>query len=304
MKIIEITKLLDDVKIVGNGEVEIDSLGLCNREYINMKILSYAISSNYIDNVINNHSVKVLMVREDIMESYKEIMLERKGALLICSKATEMMFYELHTKLLQSGRFYEQFEFESKVGNNCSIDTTAKICPGVIIGDNVKIGAYSIIKAGTIISNNTEIGCFTTIGAEGFQIIKDAYGVPFHVEHAGGVEIGENCYIGNHVNICNGLFNENTYIGNNVMIDNLIHVAHNCRICDKSVVTAGTVLCGSSYLLSGSWVGTNSTVLNRVELGENSLVGIGSVVTRDVPANSVAYGVPAKIHRQDDINGK
>lgn len=297
MKIAEIVKLLDDVTIIGNDEVEIESLGLCNREYIDINILSYVTSSKYINNVINNNSVKVLMVSEDIMEPYKEIMINRKGTLLICSNSTEYEFYKLHAKLVKSKSFYEQFEFESQVGTNCSIDDTVKIYPGVIIGDNVKIGEYSIIKPGTIISNNTEIGCFTTIGAEGFQIIKDDYGVPFHVNHAGGVVIGENCYIGNHVNICNGLFKENTYIGNNVMIDNLIHVAHNCKIYDKAVVTAGTILCGSSYLLSGSWIGTNSTVLNQVELGENSLVGIGSVVTRNVPPNSVAYGVPAKIHR-------
>lgn len=294
MKIKKIVKLIEGLTILGNEEVDIDSLGLCNREYVDMNILSYATSKKYVNNVINNHSVKALIVSEDISDSYKEIMFKRDGALLICTYASEMTFYRLHIILLQLGNFYDLFEFNSQIGNNCTIDKTVKIYPGVIIGDNVKIGEYSVIRPGTTISNNTEIGSFATIGAEGFQIIKDYDGIPYHVKHAGGVEIGENCYIGNHVNICNGLFREKTFIGNNVMIDNLIHVAHNCRICDKSVVTAGTILCGSSALMEGSWIGTNSTVLNQVVVGENSVVGIGSVVTRNVTNNSIVYGVPAK----------
>lgn len=297
MKIAEIVKLLEGVVIVGNDQVEIDSLGLCNRDYTDMNILSYVTSSNYIDDVINNKSIKALILSSDIMESYKEIMLNRNGSLLICNKETEIYFYMLHTKLLQLEIFYEQFTFKSKIGSNCSIDSTAKIYPGVVIGDNVNIGEYSIIRPGTIILDNTEVGSFTTIGAEGFQIIKDNNGIPYHIKHAGGVEIGKSCYIGNHVNICNSLFKEKTYIGNNVMIDNLVHIAHNCKIYEKSVITAGTILCGSSYLFSGSWIGTNSTVLNRVEVGENAVVGIGSVVTRPVPENSIVFGVPAKIHR-------
>jgi acetyltransferase-like isoleucine patch superfamily enzyme len=48
----------------------------------------------------------------------------------------------------------------------------------------------------------------------------------------------------------------------------------------------------------GASIGSGCTILSRVTIGENSIIGAGSVVTRDIPANSVAYGNPARVHRQ------
>jgi len=79
------------------------------------------------------------------------------------------------------------------------------------------------------------------------------------------------------------------------MIDNLVHIAHNVYVGEGAVITAGTILCGSSIVEDDAWIGVNTSVLNKVNIGCNSKIGIGSVVTRDVPQNSLAYGVPAKV---------
>ena len=61
------------------------------------------------------------------------------------------------------------------------------------------------------------------------------------------------------------------------------------------VITPGVVLCGSSALEEDAWLGPNSSVLNKVTVGKNSMIGMGSVVTRSIPADSLAYGVPARV---------
>ena len=87
-----------------------------------------------------------------------------------------------------------------------------------------------------------------------------------------------------------------TYIGEGAKIDNLVHVAHNLYIGRNAVVTAHVILCGSSRVEEGAWIVPNSSVLNRVVIGRGAKVGLGSVVTRDVPPYSVVYGSPAKEH--------
>ena len=86
------------------------------------------------------------------------------------------------------------------------------------------------------------------------------------------------------------------------MIDNLAYVGHNVRIGENAVVTAGTILCGSATVEDGAWVGSNSSVLNRVTVGSGAMVGIGSVVTRDIPKDALAYGVPARVRGEQTLH--
>ncbi len=81
----------------------------------------------------------------------------------------------------------------------------------------------------------------------------------------------------------------------NTKIDNLVYVGHNVFIGDNAVITAGTMLCGSCVVENQAWIGVNTSILNRVVVGENSKVGMGSVVTHNVPAATLVYGVPARI---------
>lgn len=60
------------------------------------------------------------------------------------------------------------------------------------------------------------------------------------------------------------------------------------------------MLCGTSTIEKGAWLGTNTTVKNRVVVGNDSLVGIGSVVTRDITKGTIAYGNPARIARSKE----
>jgi UDP-3-O-[3-hydroxymyristoyl] glucosamine N-acyltransferase len=274
-------------------DVTIDGLNFCNRETTRTAILSFATNVNYYDNIVNNQSLCALIVSPKDLKEYKE-RLEGRNIIFIADENPEWVFFDIHDFLAKNTDFYNIYDFPKKIGANCNIHSTAIIEDGVIIGENVVIDAHSVICKGSIISSGTIIGKNTTIASEGFQIIKKGNSNR-HINHYGGVYIGENVYVGDSSCICKSLFEGNTFIGNNVKIDSLVQINHNNYVGCNAVITAGVKLCGSTVIEDGVWVGTNSTVLNRVIIGKNAKIGIGSVVTRNIEPGRLAYGVPAKM---------
>ncbi|EAQ65696.1 UDP-3-O-[3-hydroxymyristoyl] glucosamine N-acyltransferase [Marinomonas sp. MED121] len=159
------------------------------------------------------------------------------------------------------------------------IHPTAKIHPTANILDNVYI------------DSNVEIGPQSTIGYSGF-----GYGrldsTPYRLTHLGGVVIKEHTKINAHVTVASGTFLP-TVIGENVIIDDHVHIAHNCQIGDESTITAGATLSGSVNMAGKNWLGPNSSIINGASLGEGVFIGIGSSVTKSFDSGTVA-GNPAK----------
>lgn len=281
--------------IVGNKNVNILGMNLCNRETKYENIISYAVSAKYVEVVKKAVHIKVLIINEKDADSFKEILEQRGGAVLLTKKPEEY-FYALHEFLYFNTEFYKKYDFKSKIGKNCKIADSVVIEEGVVIGNNVTIGANTVIKHGTVIEDNVIIGCNSTIGSEGFQLIVDGNNPPVHVTHAGGCHISSNVYIGDNTCVCNSLFEGETYIGENAKIDNLVHIAHNLYVGKNAVITAHVILCGSSRVEEGAWIAPNVSVINRVTIGAYSKVGMGSVVTKDVEPYTVVFGNPAKKH--------
>ncbi len=136
---------------------------------------------------------------------------------------------------------------------------------GIHLGKNVSIGPYSIIRAsyslnkiggGVVIHDNTSLDAFCFLGA------------------AGGIEIGENVLIGQHV----------SFHAQN----------HNYQFKDKLIKDQGVTSYGIK-VGSDCWIGANVTILDGVIIGKGCVVGAGSVVTRNIPDYAVVVGVPAKI---------
>lgn len=288
ISITEISEILG-IDYLGKNQT-INGLNLCNRKTIYNNIITYVTNDKYFEDILNNTAVSTIILTSELFDFYKKI---ERDISFIVTDSPEDDFYRLHHYLYYKTDFYNHHEFISIIGKNCSIHQTSFIDDGVIIGDNVIIGPKSVVKKGSIIGNNVIIGCNSVIGSEGFQalIIK---GKPMLAKHVGQTCIKNNVCIGDNTDICNSLFEGYTLIDENVKIDNLVYVAHNCNIGKNSVITAGTIICGSSILKENTWIGANSTILNRVRIENNALIGIGSVVTRNIKENSIAYGVPAK----------
>ena len=276
--------------MIGNNYI-INGLNLCNRNSIYDSVLSYVTSIKYIKYIRKNPSIKAVILPYDIYDFMQN---EFPNLSFFVSSCPEEKFYELHTYLYNSKDFYDNFDFKKIIGNNCLIHGTAIIEDGVIIGDNVTIGQYSVVKKGTIIENNTIIGGGSVIGSEGFQLITDCYGNNTLIKHVGGCKLEEYVYIGNNTTVCNSLFEDATTIGHHTKIDNLVHIAHNSKIGNNCSLTAGVILSGSTIIKDNVWVAPNSTILNKVVLGNKSFVGIGSVVLKNVKENNRVFGNPAK----------
>jgi UDP-3-O-[3-hydroxymyristoyl] glucosamine N-acyltransferase len=86
-----------------------------------------------------------------------------------------------------------------------------------------------------------------------------------------------------------------TFLGAETMLDNLVHVAHNVRIGRRASLTACVELSGSVTVGDGVWLAPGVTVNHLVTIGNHSFIGTGSVVVRDIPPYSLAYGSPCRV---------
>lgn len=285
----EISRILE-LKLIGKNYC-INGLNLCNKNSIHNSIISYITSNKYIRYIRQNPLVKALILTQEMYDLMNE---EFTDLSFFITDYPEETFYDLHAYLCNLNIFYEQFNFEKTIGDNCLIHESAILENGIEIGNNVRIGQNTVIKKGTIIEDNVKIGCGSIIGSEGFQLISDHSGNNKLIKHIGGCHIRKNVSIGDNTTICNSLFENTTVIGFNTKIDNLVHVAHNCIIGDNCVLTAGVILSGSTLIGNNVWIAPNSTISNHVILENNSFIGIGSVVLKKIKERSKVFGNPAK----------
>jgi acetyltransferase-like isoleucine patch superfamily enzyme len=143
----------------------------------------------------------------------------------------------------------------------------------VTLGDGVRI--FNFVNAyGCSIDDNSKVGAF--------------------VEIQKGATIGKNCKISSHTFICEGVhIEDNVFIGHGVMFTNdLFPRATNP---DGSQQTDADWNVVETFVKKGASIGSNATILCGITIGENALVGAGAVVTKDVPADTIVAGSPAKV---------
>lgn len=177
------------------------------------------------------------------------------------------------------------------IGRYCAIDDSVEIGEGTIIRNNVVITGRVKIGKNCFIKSNT------VIGEKGFGFGFTEYLTPVEIVHTGGVVIGDNVEIGALCTVCSGTV-EPTVLENWVKLDDHIHIAHNCYIEEKSILTAHADLSGGVRIGKGSWIGPCSTVTVKVRVAPGTLVGQGAVVMRDTEENDVVVGVPARFIRK------
>jgi UDP-3-O-[3-hydroxymyristoyl] glucosamine N-acyltransferase LpxD len=167
------------------------------------------------------------------------------------------------------------------IGPNCSIEGGTTLCAGVVIYRDTKIGSKCFIRSNTV------------IGEDGFGVEAMDSDMTFRLPHVGGVVIGNNVNIGSLNSIASGTIFPTT-IADFVQTDNLVHIAHNVKIGQGTLITACAEISGSVTIGKRVWLGPNCSVMNGITLGDDCLVGLGSVVTKNVAENSIVAGNPAR----------
>lgn len=180
----------------------------------------------------------------------------------------------------------------AKIGNNVTIGPFTAIDKNVIIGNDTVIGANSHIQKGSIIGNRVIIRSNVTIGNWGFGFVKDENGKNINFPHFGNVVIEDDVQIGSSTCVDRGTLGD-TIIKKGVKIDNLVHVAHNVIIGENAIVIACTMIGGSTIIGDNCWVAPSAILFNGIKIGENSTLGMGCLVTKDVPPNTTVTGSPA-----------
>ena len=180
------------------------------------------------------------------------------------------------------------------IGSNCYIGNYAVVGKDCEIGNNTVIYDRAVIVQKCKIGNNCLIEPGVTVGADGFAYERDPETLELErFPHIGGVVIGNNVEICANSSIARGSLSD-TIIGDGTKLDALVHVAHNVVIGRNCELTAGTIIGGSTTLGDTCWTGLNSTLKNKIKLGNKVIVGAGALVINDVPDEDIVAGVPAK----------
>ena len=149
------------------------------------------------------------------------------------------------------------------------------IAPDVKLGRDVKLSKF-INLYGCDIGDESKIGAFV-------EIQKNA-------------TIGKRCKISSHTFICEGVtIEDNVFIGHGVMFINDSYPR--ATAATGSLQTEADWKVERTVVKKGASIGSGATILSNISIGENAIVGAGSVVTKDVPPNSIVVGNPAKVLR-------
>ncbi|HAB39469.1 MAG TPA: N-acetyltransferase [Rhodobacteraceae bacterium] len=148
-----------------------------------------------------------------------------------------------------------------------------KIASDVTLGSKVKVFAF-VNLYGCEIGDETKIGTF--------------------VEIQKGATIGARCKISSHSFICEGVTIESeVFVGHSVTFINDRHPRATAK--DGKLQTEADWECQQTLVKRGASIGSGTTILGGVTIGENATIGAGSMVTKDVPADATVVGNPARI---------
>lgn len=175
----------------------------------------------------------------------------------------------------------------AKLGKNVTVEAYAVVKSTVTLKDNVVIKSHAYIDGNTTIGEGTKIYPFASIGTK-TQDLKFRGETTF-------VEIGSNCEIREFVTI-NSSSGENTTVkvGNFCLIMAYCHIAHNCEIGNRVVMSNNATLAGHVIIEDNAIIGGLTPIHQFVRVGAFAMVGGMSRITHDVPPYTIGAGIPFK----------
>lgn len=177
------------------------------------------------------------------------------------------------------------------IGEGTEIQAGTVVADSVSIGKNCRIGSNVTIAHDCVIGDNVYIEAGAVIGGDGFGWANNS-GTWVKIPQVGRVVIGNNVSIGNNVCIDRGAIGD-TIIEDNCIIDNLVHIAHNCVIGSGSAVAGQTGFAGSTTLGKYCTIAGQAGFSGHISIADNSHFLAKAGVTHDIKEPGAYSGFPA-----------
>jgi UDP-3-O-[3-hydroxymyristoyl] glucosamine N-acyltransferase len=225
------------------------------------------------------------------------------------TKLPRIVVQDVHRALAEVLRaFYPEPQVPDGVHPSAIVDASAQVGARVRIGAYCVIGANCVIGADSILYPQVTLYPKVKLGERcvvhsGARIGSDGFGYVFvdgkhqKVPQVGGVVVGDDVEIGANTCIDRGSVGA-TEIGNGVKIDNLVHIGHNVRIGDLSIIVAQVGVSGSTVIGKGVTLAGQAGLQGHIHIGDGAIIGGQAGVLGDVPAGAVYSGYPARPHKE------
>ncbi len=184
------------------------------------------------------------------------------------------------------------------VGEGAEVGANARLHAGVVVGRGCRLGADVVLHPHVVLYDDCVLGdrvvvhANAVLGADGFGYrLRD--GRHERVPHVGWVEVEDDVEIGAGSTIDRGTFGP-TRIGAGTKIDNLVMVAHNCRIGRHNILAGQVGLAGSAATGDFVVMAGQAGAVDHVRIGDRAVVGARAAVLDDVPADGRVLGYPAR----------
>ena len=303
----EIAALIDG-ELIGDGDIKIN--GLDSIETARQGDLTFA-DENHIAAAKNSNASAVIVPKnfggelpknsikaENPKFAFAKLMEIFKPQIEIPAGISSQAFIGENVKISSSAKIMA-FAY---IDNGAEISDGAIIYPHTYIGQNVKIGANTIIYSSVTIREYCKIGArcvihsSAVIGADGFGFTTSK-GVHTKVPQIGNVVVEDDVEIGAHVGIDRAAMGS-TVIGHGTKIDNLVHIAHNCRIGANCLIVAQTGISGSTIVGDNVTFGGQVGTVGHIKIGGNSVYAARSGISKNMPEGFFGSGFPIQPHNE------
>lgn len=295
MQKVELNKIEEYLNSCGfefqiEGEKDIIVEGFSSISNYKDKTMTWLRDEKSVDDSIREKTILLCIVQEGV---------EIEARTKIISKIPRTIFFSVLTQFWDDMDEGQQpigqgtvIGKQVQVGNNVQIGSNCSLSGKINIGDNTVIGDNVVIRNRVNIGHDCQIQSMVVIGEDGFGYIEDENHKKEMIKHHGGVSIGNEVFIGSHVNIARGVIDD-TIIEDGVKIAPSSHIGHNGHI-EKNASVVCSKLFGSVKVEENAYI-ASSVIRNQVTIGKNTLIGMGSVVTKDIDSNKIVYGNPARV---------
>ena len=272
--------------------------------------LTFIANPKYKDKLEETRASAVL-VSPDVRESSRNLVVVRdpyvalaKALSFFCPEERDSVAVSKGSYICEGAKIAEDVTVYPGVyiGKNARIEKGVVLYPGVVIGNHAAIDTNSILYPNVTVYRRCVIGKRVILHA-GVVVGSDGFGFAnpgrenLKVPQVGIVQIDDDVEVGANTTIDRGTLGK-TWIKKGAKIDNLVQIAHNVVIGEKSIVVAQVGISGSSKLGKSVVIGGQAGLVGHIEVGDNVMIAAQSGVHEDVAPNQIVSGTPHMPHRK------